>query len=223
MVDRCELGERLGSRSLSILLITVVRLLLLQQSVLRLPRELLPLLTLGERRRIGRLVEPERPEVVDGESPTRRVLELAQSLAQGHVGNLDDLDDLGDAAAEVVHPRGEEEARSTDSGGSSTDVHPVSGHSSDEASGVLCDLLRLVTELEEGGEAGDVEGRVDGRELESESFDELEVGRSEDEDVDLGCMLSAPVNRVDEWGMLTSSKSEKSMSMCEVLAIRQAL
>lgn len=45
--------------------------------------------------------------------------------------------------------------------------------------------MGLVSEFEEGGETGDVDGRIDSGEVQIELFDELEIGRAEDEDVDL--------------------------------------
>lgn len=187
---RRQLGERLAHRSL-ILLVAPILLLLPLRRLGPLPCLLLPLESRRERRRVRRLIEPERPEIRDRQRPTRRLLELAQPLPERDVGDLDDLDDLGDASTKVVHPRREEEARSADACGTSTDVHPVPPHARDEADGVLGDFLSLVAEFEEGGEAGDVKGGVDGGELEGELFDELEVGRAEDEDVDLRAGLAS--------------------------------
>lgn len=130
----------------------------------------------GESRRVLLLQLPRRPEVLDGESSTLRRLELVESLLDGGIGDLDDLDDLLDAPTEVVHPSGEEETGSTDSCWSTTGSHPVSVESLDESNGVRGDLLGFLLELQESGESGDVEGGIHDGDGDVEGLDELEVG-----------------------------------------------
>lgn len=63
------------------------------------------------------------------------------------------MHDLLDGPPEVVHARGEQQARATDSGGPPAARHPVAVEALDEPDGVECDEGRLGAELEEGGEA----------------------------------------------------------------------
>jgi hypothetical protein len=149
----------------------------LLESVLRLRLRLLRLEPVRVRRRIGRLLEPHCPEVLDAEVAARRLPELLEPFLERDVSDLDDLDDLLHAPPKVVHPRREEETRSADPSGSATGVHPISFESLDESDGVGSDLLGLVLELEEGGETRDVEGGVhDGKGFDVKDLYKFEVG-----------------------------------------------
>jgi hypothetical protein len=95
------------------------------------------------------------------------------------------LDDLFDAATEVVHPRCEEKASTADPGRATTDLHPVATHAVHESGRVQGDFLGLVAEIEQGGETSDVDDGVDDGDVDGEFADEFQVGRAEGKNVDL--------------------------------------
>ena len=95
------------------------------------------------------------------------------------------MNNLRDATPEVVHARGEEDARAAYPGGATALRHPVPVEALHEAHGVRGDFGGLVAEFEERGEARDVVRGVDEREAQVEGLDELEVGVAEFEYVDL--------------------------------------
>jgi hypothetical protein len=64
--------------------------------------------------------------------------------------------------------------------------HPVPVESGDETGGVCGDLLCFVAEFEKGSVAVDEPGRVGERDAEVEGLDELEIGVTQFENVDLG-------------------------------------
>ena len=86
---------------------------------------------------------------------------MTEQSFRRHLSNLDDLDDLLDGAAEIVHAGGEKEGGAANASGPASAGHPIAVEALHQSNSVVGDALRLVTKLEQGGEAGDVVGWVD--------------------------------------------------------------
>ena len=95
------------------------------------------------------------------------------------------LDDIRDRSREVMEPASNEKSGSTQSGGSPPEMDPVFLHPGDQSQGCHRDLVGFVSKLQLVGESHDVETRIHGRDVDTESLTQPEVSPAELIDVHL--------------------------------------
>ena len=95
------------------------------------------------------------------------------------------LDDIRDRSREVMEPASNEKSGSTQSRGSPPEMDPVLLHPGDQSQGCHRDLVGFVSKLQLVGESHDVETRIHGRDVDTESLTQPEVSPAELIDVHL--------------------------------------
>ena len=95
------------------------------------------------------------------------------------------MNDFFDGTSEIIHACSQEQTGAAYTGGAPALYHPVPVKSGDETCSVGSDFLCLVAKLEECGIAIDEPGRVGERDAEVEGLNELEIGMTKFENVNL--------------------------------------
>eukprot|EP00960_Hanusia_phi_P057740 763647-Hanusia_phi.AAC.2 len=127
----------------------------------------------------------QRVELAHRQVGRAGLVELGQSLLQRPVADPHHLSDLRLRAVEPVHLGCDDQPGPADPRRSPSCDHPLPVHPRHDPQRRVCNLVGLVVELQHGGEAADVEGGVDGVELDVELLAELEEDVAQVVHVDL--------------------------------------
>jgi hypothetical protein len=103
-----------------------------------------------------------RPKLIYREFSTVCGTELIQTLIDSDLGDLDDVHNLANGAAEIVHSSGQDQGRTTDTGRASSGGHPVTIHPLNYPTGFFRDLHGSTAEFELSRESIDEILRING-------------------------------------------------------------